>query len=529
MTDQHKQDAQSEQQGPPEDEYVAARRAKLDRLRTAGVDPFPAHFHRTHTTGEAREQYDALVEAATEITVAGRITGRRGQGKVEFLDLWDTSGRLQLFMRLNTVGEERFELFKSTIDLGDIIGATGTLFTTKAGEQSLEVRNWTMLAKALRPLPEKWHGLTDPELRFRRRHLDLISNPDARELLRKRSLIVREVRRFLDDRGFVELETPVLQGLHGGASAKPFRTHHNALDRDLALRISLELYLKRLMIGGFDKIYEIGRNFRNEGIDRSHNPEFTMLETYEAYADYEDVMRMTEELVSTVALRVLGSMTISVQGTPVDLTPPWPRKPLREVIKQATGIDYVAHSTLEALDDAVRAKGLRLQPQKTRAKLIDQLLDEAAAEVIQPVFFTDYPVELSPLAKLKPGSTDTVERFEAFAVGVEIGNAFSELNDPDDQLSRFLDQVRQAQAGDDEAHSLDLDFVEAMQQGMPPAGGLGIGIDRLVMFLLGVSNMREIIAFPMMRESAEERGLGHKHEHPQGGSEGRAEDEDARS
>jgi lysyl-tRNA synthetase, class II len=491
--------------GPAEDEFVAARRVKLDRLRASGVDPFPAHFHRTHTAAQAREQFDALSADSAEITLAGRITLLRNMGKVQFADLWDTSGRLQLFVRQNTVGEEAYDLFKATVDLGDILGVTGTLFTTRTGEQTLEVKQWTMLSKALRPLPEKWHGLTDPEARFRKRHLDLVSSPETRDLLLKRSQILREIRRFLDERGFVEMETPVLQALHGGASARPFGTHHNALDRDLSLRISLELYLKRLLIGGFDKIYEIGRNFRNEGIDRSHNPEFTMLESYEAYADYEDVMRMTEEMVSTVAERVLGSMTISVQGTPIDLTPPWPRKPLRQAILEATGIDYDLYPTLATLDEAVRARGLRVMPQKTRAKLIDQLVDVVAGEVIQPIFFTDYPVDLSPLAKLKPGDAFTVERFEAFAAGIELGNAFSELNDPDDQLDRFRDQVRQAEAGDDEAQSFDVDFVEAMQQGMPPAGGLGIGIDRLAMFLLDQPNLREVIAFPMLRETADEQ------------------------
>ena len=484
----------------PEDEYVAARRAKLARLREAGIDPFPAHFHRTHSMAEVRSAFDGLAEFGAEVTLAGRLMLRSNMGKVQFCQVADGSGRFQLFFQKDELGDEHYELFKATADLGDIVGATGTLFTTKTGEPTVKVRRWEMLSKALRPLPEKWHGLTDPEARFRRRHLDLISSPDARDLLRKRSAIVREVRRFLDERGFMEVETPVLQGLHGGASARPFETHHNALDRDLYLRISLELYLKRLLIGGFDKIDEIGRNFRNEGIDRSHNPEFTMLETYEAYADYQDVMRMTEELVSTVALRALGSMTVSVQGTPVDLTPPWPRIPLREAIGKATGIDYALFPTLEGLWEAVRERGIRVEPQKTRAKLIDQLLDVAAAEVIQPVFFTDYPVELSPLAKLKPGEPGTVERFEAFAVGIEIGNAFSELNDPDDQYERFLDQVRQAQAGDDEAQSLDLEFLEAMQHGMPPAGGLGIGIDRLAMLLLDVRNVREVIAFPMLRE-----------------------------
>jgi len=492
----------------PEDEYVAARRAKLERLRAAGIDPFPARFRRTHSTAQAHAEYERLAAEGAEISVAGRVMLYRPMGKVHFADLVDSTGKLQLFVRLQNVGEEAYDLFATAVDLGDIVGASGTLFTTRTGEQTLEVRRWQMLAKALRPLPSHWHGLTDPETRFRRRHLDLISNPESRQVLLQRSQIVREIRRFLDERGFVELETPVLQGLHGGAAARPFVTHHNALDRDLYLRISLELYLKRLLIGGFDKLYEIGRNFRNEGIDRSHNPEFTMLETYEAYADYEDVMRMTEELVSTVAERVLGSMVVSVQGTPVDLTPPWPRTPLREAIHKGTGIDYAAHPTLESLDAAVRAKGLRVEPQKTRGKLIDALLDLAVGEVIQAVFFTDYPVELSPLAKLKPGSSDIVERFEAFAAGIEIANAFSELNDPDDQYARFLDQARQAQAGDEETQPIDPEFLEAMQQGMPPAGGLGIGIDRLTMVLLGQQNVRETIAFPMLREQPSTRASG---------------------
>ncbi len=488
----------------PEDQYVAARRANLAQLRAAGVDPFPPRSRRTHTAADVHAQFETLEREGSIVAVAGRVTLKRVMGKASFAEIRDGSDRLQLFCAQDELGSEGYTLFKETVDLGDHISAEGPVFLTRTAEQTVRVRSWTMLSKALRPPPEKWHGLTDVEARQRQRYLDLIANPETRALFRKRSAIVREIRRFLDDRGFVEIETPILHPLHGGAAAKPFATHHNALDRDLYLRIALELYLKRLLIGGFDKVYEIGRNFRNEGIDRSHNPEFTMLESYEAYADYEDVMRMTEELVSTVAEAVTGSMTISVQGTPVDLTPPWPRKPLREAIRQATGIDYAAHAALEDLDMAVRAAGFRLERQKTRAKLIDQLLDVAAAEVIQPIFFTDYPRELSPLAKLKPGSTDTVERFEAFAAGIELANAFTELNDSDDQYSRFLEQVTQAGAGDEDAHTMDLDFIEAMQHGMPPAGGLGIGIDRLCMFLLDVPNIREVIAFPMLREASDE-------------------------
>ncbi|NCA15399.1 MAG: lysine--tRNA ligase, partial [Proteobacteria bacterium] len=339
----------------------------------------------------------------------------------------------------------------------DTIGVTGTLFTTRTGEKTLQATSWVMLSKALRPPPEKWHGLTDAEARYRRRHLDLISNAEARDVLRKRAAIVREVRRFLDDRGFIEVETPVLQGQHGGATARPFHTHHNALDRDLALRIALELYLKRLLIGGVDKVYEIGRVFRNEGISRKHNPEFTMLETYEAYADYRDVMAMVEALVSTIALNVLGTMVITVDGKDVDLTPPWPRRSLRQAILDESGIDYALHPTLEALDGAVRAAGLRVEPQKTRAQLIDQLLSTfVEPKIVNPIFLVDYPVDLSPFAKRKPGEADVVERFEAFAAGVEIGNAFTELNDPDDQYQRFLEQAKASVAGDEEAHVVDV-------------------------------------------------------------------------
>lgn len=485
---------------PPEDQLTLARRAKLERLRTAGIDPFPARFPRSHTAEEAHRGFDRLQQDQETVAVAGRVLRLRIFGKAAFAELHDAAGRIQIHLSVDHLGAESYELFRETVDLGDLVGARGPVFVTRSGEQSVEVQEWTMLAKALRPLPEKWHGLTDVEQRLRLRHLDLISNPESRDILVKRAAIIREIRRFLDARGFVEAETPVLQALHGGAAARPFVTHYNALDRQVNLRISLELYLKRLLIGGIEKVYEIGRVFRNEGLSRKHSPEFTMLESYEAYADYQDVMRMVEELISGVAQRVLGTMQITVQGHSIDLTPPWPRQTLRDAILEKSGVDYTQHPTLESLHDAVRAAALRVEPQKTRAQLIDQLLSTCVEPfIVQPIFLTDYPIELSPFAKLKPGSTDTVERFEAFAAGVELGNAFTELNDPDDQYQRFLEQVRQGQAGDEDAHVMDIDFLEAMQQGMPPAGGLGIGIDRLIMFLLDVPTIREVIAFPMLR------------------------------
>lgn len=482
------------------DRYIEARRAKLARLRAQGVDPFPPHFHRTHTTSEVHNDFERLVAETTTITIAGRIMLLRTMGKASFVEIRDGTDRIQAYLRLNDLPEGMYARFLDTVDLADTIGVTGTLFVTRTGERTIHASSWEMLAKALRPPPEKWHGLTDQDARFRRRHLDLIANHESRDVIFKRAKIVREVRRFLDDRGFIEVETPVLQPLHGGAAARPFQTHHNALDRDLYLRIALELYLKRLLIGGIDKVYEIGRVFRNEGISRKHNPEFTMLESYEAYADYRDVMVMVEELVSTVALRVLGSMVISVRGQAVDLTPPWPRRTLRQAILDGSGIDYDHFPTLAALDQAVRAAGLRVEPQKTRAQLIDQLLSTCVEpHILNPVFLIDYPVELSPFAKRKPGEPGVVERFEAFAAGVELGNAFSELNDPDDQYERFLEQAKAGAAGDEEAHVVDVEFIEAMQHGMPPAGGLGIGIDRLCAFLLDQPSLREVIAFPTLR------------------------------
>ena len=483
-----------------DDPLIQTRRAKLRRLHDAGAAAFPARTGRTHSLQQALTILGEQQAADERLTLAGRVLLLRPMGRASFAQLQDASGRVQIYLRRDTVGTETYQLFRSTVDLGDLIEVSGSMFRTRTDEPTLQVTAWRMVAKALRPPPEKWHGLTDVETRLRRRHVDILANRDTFDLLSQRTRIVQAVRDFYHARDYLEVETPVLQALHGGAAARPFTTFYQALDRDFSLRISLELYLKRLLVGGFERVYEIGRVFRNEGLSRRHNPEFTLLESYEAYADYHTMLELVEQLVPTVAQQSLGRQTVTYQGQEVDLRPPWQRITLREAILAETGIDYGQHSDLPSLQSAVEAAGLRVEPQPTWAKLVDQLLDTAVApRLIQPTFVLDYPLELSPFAKLKPGSDDTVERFEAFAAGVELANAFSELNDPDDQYRRFLQQVDARAGGDDEAHVMDLDFVEALQQGMPPAGGLGMGIDRLVMFLLGQSTIREVIFFPMLR------------------------------
>ena len=483
-----------------DDPLIQTRRVKLQRLCDAGAAAFPARTGRTHSLQQALTILGEQQAADERLTLAGRVLLLRPMGRASFAQLQDASGRVQIYLRRDTVGTEAYQLFRGTVDLGDLIEVSGSMFRTRTDEPTLQVTAWRMVAKALRPPPEKWHGLTDVETRLRRRHVDILANRDTFDLLSQRTRIVQAVRDFYHARDYLEVETPVLQALHGGAAARPFTTFYQALDRDFSLRISLELYLKRLLVGGFERVYEIGRVFRNEGLSRRHNPEFTLLESYEAYADYHTMLELVEQLVPTVAQQALGRQTVTHQDQEIDLRPPWRRITLREAILAETGIDYGQHSDLPSLQSAVEAAGLRVEPQPTWAKLVDQLLDTAVApRLIQPTFVLDYPLELSPFAKLKPGSADTVERFEAFAAGFELANAFSELNDPDDQYRRFLQQVDARAGGDDEAHVMDLDFVEALQQGMPPAGGLGMGIDRLVMFLLGQSTIREVIFFPMLR------------------------------
>ena len=437
------------------------------------------------------------IETESRHRVAGRIVGRRGHGKACFLDLRDGSGQIQLHAREDLLGEEPFELLVD-LDLGDIVGVEGTaLATRRGGELSLAIDHWRLLAKSLRPPPDKFHGLEDVETRYRQRELDLIANEESRRLFALRARTVSEVRRWLDERGFVEVETPVLQPLYGGALARPFTTHHNALDRDFYLRIATELYLKRLVVGGIDQVYELGKDFRNEGISHKHNPEFTMLEWYEAYADYATTAHRVETLVAEVAERVLGTTMVERDDVAIDFAPPWKRVTLREAIRERSGIDIAEHPTREAL---AAAMGTEPDPDEGWGKLVDGLLSKPVEpELIQPTFVLDYPVELSPFAKAHRSEEGLVERFEAFVGGMEIANAFSELNDPDEQRRRFEQQAEELARGDEEAQPYDEDFVEALEQGMPPTGGVGIGIDRLVMMLTGAKSLREVVLFPAMR------------------------------
>lgn len=475
------------------------RRIKLERIRGRGVDPYPPRVQRTHTVAEAILEFEAG-KPEREMSLVGRLMSIRVMGKSTFAHIEDGSGRIQIYLRQDSLGEEACEFFKRDFDIGDFIGVTGQLFRTRTGEITLQVNDFKMLAKSLHPLPEKWHGLKDVEIRYRQRYLDLIANEEVREIFVTRARIVSALRRFLDERGFLEVETPVLQPIYGGAAARPFVTYHNVLDEDLYLRISDELYLKRLIIGGYERVYEMGKDFRNEGVSHKHNPEFTQLELYQAYADYNDIMAMAEEMVSYGAQEVLGTTRITYQGTEIDLAPPWQRRSLRQAIKEESGIDYEDHPDAESLYQAIRAISGNVEPKTTRGKLIDALLSNyVEPRLIQPTFLVDYPLDVSPLAKRKPGDPETVERFEGFAGGMEICNAFSELNDPVDQVERFLAQGRAYEAGDEEAHQMDEDFLTAMSYGMPPTGGFGMGIDRLTMLLTDQVSIREVILFPHLR------------------------------
>jgi lysyl-tRNA synthetase class 2 len=479
---------------------LAERRQKLDRLREAGIDPFPHNFNDREEIGTVLVRHEDLEAGAeTDVThrVAGRVVGRRGHGKAAFIDLRDASGQIQLHAKADVLGEEAFALIDD-LDLGDILGIEGRAVVTRRGQLSIEVRTWQILAKSLRPPPDKFHGLEDTETRYRRRELDLIANEESREIFRIRARTVAETRRWLDQHGFFEVETPVLQPLYGGALAKPFTTHHNALDRDLYLRIATELYLKRCVVGGIDRVYELGKDFRNEGISMKHNPEFTMLEWYEAYADYEKTAADLETLVSEVATTVIGKPEIERDGRKIGLEPSWHRITMRDAILDRSGIDIEKETTREGL---AAAMGIELDETVGWGKLVDTLFSKRVEpELIEPTFILDYPVELSPFAKAHRDKEGVVERWEAFIGGVEIANSFTELNDPDEQRRRFEQQAAEMDRGDDEAQPYDETFIEALEQGMPPTGGVGLGMDRLVMMLTNTSSLREVVLFPAMRE-----------------------------
>jgi len=501
-------------------ELEKIRLKKVFELRAAGIEPYPTRAHPTHSSQEAIAAFEAAEKQPgappVEVTLAGRLRSVRPMGKVVFAHIEDGAGRIQLFFRVNELGEQQIKHFVDYYDLGDFIEASGVMFRTRTGEVTLHVHHFRMLAKAISPLPAakdevvdgqviRHATLSDPELRYRQRYADLAVNPEVREIFRKRAAIVRALREFLDARGFLEVETPILQPIYGGAAARPFITYHNQLKQQLYLRISFELYLKRLLVGMYERVYEIGRDFRNEGVSFKHNPEFTQLEFYMAYADYQKVMVMTEEMLAYVCDRVLGTRQVTFNGQVIDFNPPWRRISLRDALIEAVGIDIAQHPTAESLAEAMRQKGLQVKPNASRGKLIDGLLgDFVEPNLIQPTFLYDYPRDISPLAKSKPDDPNTVERFEGFVGGMELCNAFTELNDPLEQEKRFLEMGRTYEADDEERHPMDEDYLRAMAYGMPPNGGFGMGIDRLTMLLTDKRSIREVILFPHLREREED-------------------------
>lgn len=482
-------------------DLIQQRREKLDEIRKFGVEPYPHKYEPTHTTSAIHRDFADIQETPDEtqkIRIAGRIMTKRDHGKSSFAHLQDSEGRIQIYVRRDSVGAEPYKIYRR-FDTGDIVGAEGSVFRTRTGELTVLVDAVHLLSKSVRPLPEKWHGLQDKQTRYRQRYADLIMNPEVKDVFLKRTRIVQAIRDMLNAQNFVEVETPVLQPIYGGANARPFTTYHNTLEQPLYLRIANELYLKRLIVGGFDRVYEFSRDFRNEGMDRDHNPEFTMLELYQAYADYIQIMELTETLIADTAKTLHGTTKIQYQEHEIDLTPPWRKLRMIDAVREYSSIDPTALSADELYKAAIDA-GVDLAGDETKGKIIAELFDTfAESKLIQPTFITDYPIEVSPFAKKKPDTPEFVERFEVFICGMEFVNAFSELNDPIDQRQRFLEQANNLEAGDDEAFMVDEDYLRALEYGMPPTGGLGIGIDRLTMLLTNQYSIRDVILFPQMR------------------------------
>ena len=482
-------------------EQETLRREKLVQLQQEGKDPFDVYkVERTHSSKEVKDNFETL--EGSEVTVAGRIMSKRGQGKVVFSDIIDRDGKIQLFIKIDAVGEEALKQYKSN-DLGDWVAATGEVFKTKTGEVSVKVHKVELICKSLKPLPEKWHGLKDPDLRYRQREVDIITNPEVKDTFIKRSQIISGIRSFLDNKGFLEVETPMLATIAGGASARPFITHHNTLDLDMYLRIAPELYLKRCIVAGFEKVYELGRTFRNEGMSVRHNPEFTMIELYQAFADYNDMMELTENMVAEVCKKVNGTTKVTYQGTEIDFMPPWRRITMVDAVKEYAGVDFKEIKSNEEAQAIAKEKHLEFPKPintVTKGEVLNALYEEFCEEhMIQPTFIIDYPVEISPLTKKKRGDEMFTERFEGFVFGRELCNAYSELNDPIVQRERFAQQEKERELGDDEAYMIDEEFMSALETGMPPTGGLGIGIDRLIMFLTDSASIRDVILFPTMK------------------------------
>ena len=482
-----------------ENHLVQVRKEKLKALIEAGKNPYEiTEFNRTHVTTEIFENYDEL--EGKEVAIAGRMMGKRIMGKASFVHVQDPYGKIQLYVSVNDLGEESYKAFKED-DIGDIVGVKGFVFKTKTGEISIHAKEFTLLSKSLRPLPEKFHGLKDTDLRYRQRYVDLIMNPEVKDTFIKRIQILKEIRTFLDNLGYLEVETPILNNISGGASARPFITHHNTLDIDMYLRIALELNLKRLIVGGFDRVYEMNRVFRNEGMDIKHNPEFTELELYAAYQNLDDMMDVTEKLITTVAQKVLGTLKVNFQGREIDLTPGWRKVTMTEIVKEVTGVDFNTIKTDEEAQEALKSLRIPLDPIKqSRGDILAQIFDEKCEDtIVNPTFVYEYPIENSPLAKKVKCSDTMVQRFELFIAGGEYANAFSELNDPIDQYERFLNEIRNRDKGDEEAGMMDEDYINALEIGLPPTGGMGMGIDRLVMLLTDSASIRDVLLFPTMK------------------------------